>query len=131
MPTLPARRRIATRLAAILLAASLPAAVTILPLALPRVAMAQETGLDALKAEGLVGERFDGYVGAVKSGVDAATQQVIDRINLQRKDRYRAIAAKRGAALSAVERIAGAQVIERAPSGTWVMPEGSGWVQKP
>ncbi|WP_372001973.1 YdbL family protein [Tistrella mobilis] len=131
MPTLPARRRIATRLAAILLAASLPAAVTILPLALPRVAMAQETGLDALKAQGLVGERFDGYVGAVKSGVDAATQQVIDRINLQRKDRYRAIAAKRGAALSAVERIAGAQVIERAPSGTWVMPEGSGWVQKP
>ena len=65
------------------------------------------------------------------SSTDAATQQVIDRINLQRKDRYRAIAARRGASLSAVERIAGAQVIERAPSGTWVMPEGSGWVQKP
>ncbi|WP_372018805.1 YdbL family protein [Tistrella mobilis] len=130
MPTLPARRRTAARFIAVLLAAALPAAA-VLPLALPRAAMAQEAGLDALKAQGLVGERFDGYVGAVKSQTDAATQQVIDRINLQRKDRYRAIAARRGASLSAVERIAGAQVIERAPSGTWVMPEGSGWVQKP
>ena len=118
------------RFLAVLLAAALPAAA-VLPLTLPRAAMAQEAGLDALKAQGLVGERFDGYVGAVKSQADAATQQVIDRINLQRKDRYRAIAAKRGTSLSAVERIAGAQVIERAPSGTWVMPEGSGWVQKP
>lgn len=130
MPTLPARRRTAARFIAVLLAAALPAAA-VLPLALPRAAMAQEAGLDALKAQGLVGERFDGYVGAVKSQTDAGTQQVIDRINLQRKDRYRAIAARRGASLSAVERIAGAQVIERAPSGTWVMPEGSGWVQKP
>ncbi|HAE49058.1 MAG: hypothetical protein CMO30_17245 [Tistrella sp.] len=130
MPTLPARRRTAARFLAVLLAAALPAAA-VLPLAQPRAAMAQEAGLDALKAQGLVGERFDGYVGAVKSRTDAATQQVIDRINLQRKDRYRAIAARRGASLSAVERIAGAQVIERAPSGTWVMPEGSGWVQKP
>jgi uncharacterized protein YdbL (DUF1318 family) len=130
MPTLPARRRTAARFLAVLLAAALPAAA-VLPLAQPRAAVAQEAGLDALKAQGLVGERFDGYVGAVKSRTDAATQQVIDRINLQRKDRYRAIAARRGASLSAVERIAGAQVIERAPSGTWVMPEGSGWVQKP
>ncbi|MEN2979679.1 YdbL family protein [Tistrella bauzanensis] len=108
-----------------------PLAVTIGAAALPATAIAQQADLDALKASGTVGERFDGYVAVVKGQGDAATQRVIDQINLQRKDRYREIAGKRGTSLSAVEQIAGAQIIERAPSGSLVMPQNGTWVRKP
>ena len=52
--------------------------------------------LDDAKRLGQVGERFDGYVGAVESRPSDATRRLVTEINARRKQEYQAIAAKNG-----------------------------------
>ncbi len=84
--------------------------------------------LDDAKAQGLVGERPDGYVGAVDG--DADIQALVDRINAGRKAKYAEIAAKRAAPIEAVARIAGEKLIERTPPGQYVMTNDGRWRRK-
>ncbi|MGI9500346.1 MAG: YdbL family protein [Geminicoccaceae bacterium] len=84
--------------------------------------------LDDAKAAGLVGERADGYVGAVTG--DAGIQGLIDEINAGRRAKYAEIASKRGAPVDAVAVIAGKKLIERVPAGQYVMGSDGKWQQK-
>lgn len=84
--------------------------------------------LDDAKAAGLVGEKVDGYVGAVTG--DASVQGLIDQVNAGRKTKYAEIAAKRGAAVDAVAAIAGKKLVERTASGQFVMGNDGQWQQK-
>lgn len=90
---------------------------------------AQVTSLGDAKAQGLVGEQLDGYLGVVKNA--PGVQQLVDDVNLQRRQLYRDIARKNGAPLSAVEKLAGQKAIERATSGEIVQSPSEGWVRKP
>ncbi len=84
--------------------------------------------LDDAKAAGLVGEKADGYVGAVTG--DASVQGLIDEVNAGRKAKYAEIAGKRGAPVDAVAAIAGKKLIERTASGQFVMGNDGQWQQK-
>ncbi|MEM8948238.1 MAG: YdbL family protein [Pseudomonadota bacterium] len=84
--------------------------------------------LDDAKASGLIGEKSDGYVGAVTG--DASVQGLIDEINAGRRAKYEEIAAKRGAPVDAVAAIAGKKLIERTPGGQYVMGSDGQWQQK-
>lgn len=92
----------------------------------PAPAFAQS--LEQAKSSGLIGERADGLLGAVKSP-PPPVQQMIDTINAQRMDEYRRIAQQNGTAVQAVMAIAGQKLIKRSPGGTFVNP-GDGWVRK-
>lgn len=84
--------------------------------------------LDQARAEGLVGERFDGLIAAVKSGgeVDA----LVARINAQRMEEYRRIAQQRGVPVTEVQKLVGQQLIGKVPAGTYVMTPSGSWQQK-
>lgn len=84
--------------------------------------------LDDAKAAGLVGEKADGYVGAVTGGTDI--DGLIDQVNAGRQAKYAEIASKRGAPVDAVAAIAGKKLIERAPSGHYVMGSDGQWQRK-
>jgi len=84
--------------------------------------------LDDAKAAGLVGEKADGYVGAVSG--DASVKGLIDQINQGRRAKYAEIASKRGAPVDAVAAIAGKMLVERTPSGQFVMGGGGQWTKK-
>ncbi len=84
--------------------------------------------LDTAKADGLVGERADGYLGAVKSNVSADVQALIDDINGKRKVQYERIAQKNNIPLKDVEVLAGKKAIEKTPEGGWVLVEN--WQRK-
>lgn len=84
--------------------------------------------LDDAKAAGLIGEKADGYVGAVTN--DASVQGLIDQVNAGRRAKYAEIAAKRGAPVEAVAAIAGKKLIERTASGQFIMGEGGQWQRK-
>ena len=101
--------------------------ITTLTLALFLAAPALALNLDEAKSQGLVGEKIDGYIGAVKSS--SAVNALVNSINSQRKSHYRQISKKNGTSLSTVERLAGEKLINRAPSGQYVN-RGSGWVIK-
>lgn len=97
-------------------------------ISLTAVGGAKAGPLDDAKAAGLVGERADGYVGAV--GAEADVQALIDEINAGRRAKYAEIAAKRGAPVEAVAAIAGKKLIERSPAGQYVLGSDGQWKQK-
>lgn len=84
--------------------------------------------LDDAKASGLIGEQVDGYVGAV--GDQKSVQALIDTTNAKRKAKYAEIAAKRGAPVDAVAKIAGKKLIERSAAGHYVRDANGQWVKK-
>ena len=86
--------------------------------------------LDQAKAAGLVGERVDGFVGVVAADAPAEVRSMVDRINAERRARYAEIAQKQNAPLDAVAKIAGQKLIERTPSGQYVLGADGQWRQK-
>ena len=84
--------------------------------------------LDAAKADGLVGERADGYLAAVNASVSEEISALIDDINGKRKAQYQRIAEKNGIPLADVEALAGKKTIEMTESGGWVFVDS--WLQK-
>jgi uncharacterized protein len=91
---------------------------------------AQAGPLEDAKAEGLVGERIDGYVGVVDSGAPGSVKSLVDQINAEREAKYAEIAKKQGAPVAAVAQIAGTKLIQRAPKGEYVMGANGQWQKK-
>ena len=96
--------------------------VLFLSMLLSLPALALELG-DA-KAQGLVGETAQGYLGAIKSS--AEVDALVENINSKRKAQYQKIADKNKISLQAVEARAGQKAISRTPAGQFVNP-GGGW----
>lgn len=104
-------------------------ACALAPVTAPPEAAAQSLTLDEAKAQGLVGEQRDGYLGVVRDG--PGVRALVDEINLKRRQHYREIARQNNTSLEAVAKITAKKVIERAPSGTIVEGPDGGWVRKP
>jgi len=109
---------------------------TILAVLLTAVALTSATAgsawalsLEEAKAQGYLGERVDGLLGAVGGSVPQDAVALMRTINDQRLTKYREIAQQNGTPVTAVQKIAGQKLIDKAPAGTWGNP-GSGWVRK-
>lgn len=85
--------------------------------------------LDAAKAQGLVGERADGYLGVVVDPPSAEVSALVENVNAKRRARYKEIASKNNIDLADVEARAGQRAIQLTASGGWVFQ--SRWQQKP
>lgn len=70
------------------------------------------------KSSGELGERYDGYLGVVKSS--AASKALAADINAKRKAHYAKIAAKNGATVEATAGVAGSKLVEGASPGHYV-----------
>lgn len=93
--------------------------------ALPSAAL----DLDTARAQGLVGERSDGFVGAVSAAPSADVTALVSEVNAKRRAAYAEIAKKNGTAPEAVAALSAQKLIERAPAGQWIFEKGS-WMQK-
>lgn len=96
-------------------------------------ALAAPTGafaldLETARAQGMVGERYDGLIGPVKGGGDV--QALVARINAERMDEYRRIAAQRGVPVSEVQKLVGEKLVNTAAPGTFVMTPSGSWKKK-
>lgn len=98
----------------------------VLLFALPALAL----DLDEARAKGLLGEKADGYVAAVSETPSEEVAQLVAEINAKRRAAYQEIAQRTGAPVEAVGALSGKKLIEKAPSGQWVKPDGA-WVKKP
>ena len=99
-------------------------ALTALTVSVPAFAM----NLVQAKQQGVVGERPDGLLGAVKPSAEATA--IIDKINAERMDKYKAIAAKNGTPVRQVQALAGKKLIEQTPSGEYIMNAAGHWQKK-
>jgi uncharacterized protein YdbL (DUF1318 family) len=104
-----------------------PCFLLALALALPLAAAALD--LDSARAQGLVGEMTDGYVGAVKGQGGEPVRQLVAEVNARRRAAYEQIAREQGTAVEAVAALAGQKLIARMPAGSWIGDDGR-WYQK-
>ncbi len=79
-------------------------------------AAAQTPAVDAARAAGAVGERYDGYLG-VAAPVSAAVRSQIAGINIQRRSLYSRLAGSKGVSPQDVGITAGCQLLARVGVG--------------
>lgn len=93
-------------------------------------ASAAELSLDDAKEQGLVGEQYDGYLGAVAENPDAAVRALVNDVNGKRKSEYQRIADANDLALADVEALAGRKSIKKTAPGHYVKLQGEDWRTK-
>ncbi len=96
-------------------------------------AWAADPVIDQAKAMGVIGEKYDGYIGIVdQSRVTPDLQRRVDQVNNGRLGQYKEIADRTGVALADVGIGMGEKLFARAESGDMLKPGPSDpWAQKP
>lgn len=88
--------------------------------------------LDSAKAQGLVGEQLNGYIGLVTASATPDVKNLVADINARRRAAYEKVAAQtQGASLGDVEKLAAVKLIARTPRGQMVQDASGKWVRKP
>lgn len=82
------------------------------------------------KADGLIGEQANGYVGLVTQNVPAAIKKLVGDVNAKRKTGYQKIAAAQGTSLAEVESVGGKKALEKTLNGNYIRDAGGSWRKK-
>ena len=107
------------------------AALAALSLAGAATAMDSKAAVDQAKAQGVVGEQADGFLGFVKPTNDPALKAAVQDINQGRAALYREAAQKNGVSVEAAGAATFNQVVQsRLKPGEFYKPAGGGWVRK-
>jgi uncharacterized protein YdbL (DUF1318 family) len=93
-------------------------------------ASAWAMSLQDAKAQGLLGEQPNGYLGLVKSNASPEVKALMNNINAQRKQEYRSIAKRNNTKLNVVEALAGKKAMERTPPGQYIRSPSGQWSKK-
>ena len=94
------------------------------------VSIAVASALTQPKADGLIGEQADGYLGLVQQDVPADIRQLVNDINAKRKAGYQKIALEQGASLSDVEKVGAIKAFEKTLKGNYVRDANGVWRKK-
>ena len=89
-------------------------------------AAAQTPPVDAAREAGIIGERYDGYIGVAAPAPSVVRSQVA-RINLQRRSLYSRLAASKGVSPQDVGITAGCQLLARVAAGQAYMSADGTW----
>lgn len=84
--------------------------------------------LQQVKADGLIGEQLNGYLGVV-SAASPDVRALVDDVNKKRKAKYQSIAAQNSTSLETVELLAGKKAIEKTSAGNYIQ-SATGWKKK-
>jgi len=94
------------------------------------VSVAMAGALDQPKADGLIGEQANGYLGLVSPNAPADIQALVRDVNAKRKARYQSIAQEQSVPVSEVEKVGGATAIEKTLSGNYIKDTSGRWRKK-
>ena len=89
-------------------------------------AAAQTPAVDAARAAGLVGERYDGYLGVV-GAVSGSVRSQVATINIRRRSLYSNLASSKGVSPQDVGVTAGCQLLARIAPGEAYMWSDGAW----
>ena len=89
-------------------------------------AMAQTPAVNAARAAGAVGERFDGYLG-IAGPVPGVVRSQVATINIQRRSLYSRLAASKGVSPQDVGVTAGCQLLARIAIGEAYLSTDGRW----
>ena len=94
------------------------------------VSFAEGSQLTKPKADGLIGEQANGYIGLVVSDVPEDIRKLVNQVNAKRKAGYQKIAAKQGVSLSEVEKVGGKTAYEKTRKGNYFRDTNGTWRKK-
>ena len=94
------------------------------------VSVAVASPLTQPKADSLIGEQVNGYIGLVKQNVPSDVKKLVNDVNAKRKAGYQKIARKQGTSLAEVERVGGNTAIEKTLSGNYIRDASGTWRRK-
>ena len=86
--------------------------------------------LDTYRANGVIAERWDGYVEIRASGAPADAKALVDEVNAKRRALYAQRAQESGVAVEEVGKLFATKIVDSAPDGTYFRQPGGGYVQK-
>jgi len=109
------------------LARRLPGALLI---GLLSISVAMAGPLDQPKADGLIGEQANGYLGLVSQNVPADVKALVRDVNAKRKSRYQKIAGNQNVPLSEVEKVGGTTAMDRTLRGNYIKDSSGRWRKK-
>lgn len=92
-------------------------------------ARAQSRVLDAPRAAGVVGERYDGFA-APHGSASPEIAALVAQVNAERRELYARRAQSDKASVDAVGRIYALEIMKSAPPKTWMLSESGQWTQK-
>ncbi len=91
---------------------------------------AAKAAVDSAKAEGLVGEQADGFLGLVTGAASPDVKAAMDQINAGRANAYAEIATKTGVSPAAAGEATAQQLFSRLAPGAYYKPAGGPWMRK-
>ena len=95
-------------------------------IAIAPAALAQTPVLEAARAAGAIGERYDGYIG-IAAPVTPQVRSQVATINIRRRSLYSSLASRKGVSPQEVGITAGCQLLARVRVGeVYLLAEG-GW----
>ena len=94
------------------------------------VSVAVASALTQPKADGLIGEQANGYIGLVRQDIAADIRKLVNEVNAKRKAGYQKIAAQQGTSLAEVERVGGNTAIEKTLRGNYIRDASGAWRKK-
>ena len=99
-------------------------------LMLSAMAHAEQRPLDAPRMQGLIGERYDGYAVVHDTQASAEIRALIEITNSERRKVYEQQAAAIKAPVAEVGKVYAAEILLKAPPGTWLQGADGSWKQK-
>ena len=82
------------------------------------------------KADGLIGEQANGYIGLVTQSVSSDIKKLVADVNARRKAGYQKIASKQGTSLTEVEKVGGQTAMEKTLRGNYIRDASGSWRKK-
>jgi len=86
--------------------------------------------LDAYRADGVIAERFDGYVEIRGSNAPSEARALVADINAKRRALYTRRAGESNVPVEEVGKVFANKIAESAPPGTYFRRPGGGYVQR-
>lgn len=84
--------------------------------------------LQQARGQGLVGEKLDGYVAAVKASPEI--NALVADVNAKRKEEYARISQQNGQTVSVVGKVAAEQIIQGLPAGSLYHGADGSWKKR-
>lgn len=78
-------------------------------------------------AAGLIGERFDGYLGLVNPSAPADIRRQVNAVNIRRRSLYSSLAARRGVSPEEVGITTACSLLRRIGLGEYYLLSQGGW----
>jgi uncharacterized protein YdbL (DUF1318 family) len=102
--------------------------VALLSAIVPASAPAQDpAAIIAARRAGLIGERYDGYLGVVNANAPAELRRQVGAVNIRRRSLYSNLAARRGVSPQEVGITAACSLMRRIGIGEYYLPGQGAW----